>query len=257
MMKRIFGVLMVGLILAGLAGCHASVPTLDEAKAKMEQGDYEGAFTDLQAIVEADPDNAEAQLQLGMAALRSGHEDVAQAAFQRVLELDPTQAAAAHHNLGVLYYQQGRIEEAIAQFQEALAEEDDAGTHYQLGAAYLVQALPENPAVPVDEEKVQQAISEFERALAMDPERVEAMVGLGNAYLLEMRTDEAIEQLEKAVELDPQMPEALFALGRAYAQAGQVEDAKTMLQRFLATNPPELWVQQAQAILAQLDEMQP
>ncbi len=257
-MKRIFWVLMLGLLLAGLTGCGSSTPTLDEAKAKMEQGDYEGAFTDLQAIVEANPDDVEAQFQLGMAALRSGHADVAQAAFQKVLELDPTRAAAVHHNLGVLYYQQGQIDEAIAQFEEALAEEpDDPDTHYQLGAAYLVQALPSDPNAPVDTAKVEQAIQEFEHSLAVEPEKAEALVGLGNAYLLEGKTEEAIAKLEEALKAAPEMPEALFTLGQAYAQAGRIDEAKAMLHRFLETDPPDAWAQQAQALLAQLEGLQP
>ncbi len=255
-MRRWLGVLSVMLII--LTACGTSLPTMEEAQAKMEQGDYEGAFTDLQAIVEANPDDAEAQFQLGMAALRSGHSEVAEAAFQKAMELDPMREAAVYHNLGVLYYQQGQTDEAIAYFKKALAlEPDDPDTHYQLGAAYLVQALPADPNAPVDLSMVEQAMDEFKHALAIEPEKAEALVGLGNAYLLEGKTEEAIVQLEEAVKVAPEMPEALFTLGRAYAQAGRIEEAKETLHRFLETNPPAMWAQQAQALLAQLEGMEP
>ncbi len=253
-MKR--GLRLLILLLVLLTACGKSVPALDEATAKMEQGDYEGAFTDLQAIVQAEPDNVEAQFQLGMAALRSNHPAEAEAAFRRVLALDPERSAAVYHNLGVLYYQQGKIDEAIAQFKAALEKEpDDPDTHYQLGAAYLVQALPADPNGSIDEAKVNQAIEEFEQALKVEPEKAEALVGLGNAYLLEGKTEEAIAKLEEAVEAAPEMPEALFTLGQAYAQAGRIDEAKTTLHRFLETDPPDAWAQQAQALLTQLESL--
>ncbi len=246
------------LLVIVLSACGGGIPSLDEAQAKMEAGDYEGAYTDLQAIVQAEPENVEAQFQLGIAALRSGHDEEARAAFKKVLELDPERAAAVHHNLGALAYQEGRIDEAIAEFKIALSSDpDDPDTHYQLGAAYLVQALPDDPTAPVDEAKVEMAIEEFQKALAVEPQKAEALVGLGNAYLFSQRTDEAITQLEAALEIAPEMPEVLFALGQAYAQAGRVEEARTMLQRFLETHPPQAWAQQAQILLSQLEGTAP
>ncbi len=257
-MTRYLWLMVIAVLFITAGGCSHAVPSLEEAKAKIEQGDYDGAYADLQAIVQAEPDNVEAQFQLGIAALRSGHDDVARTAFQRVLELDPSRAAAVHHNLGVLAYQEGKIDEAIAAFQTALSSEpNDPDTHYQLGAAYLVQALPDSPDAPVDNAKVEAAMAEFEKALSIDPQKAEAMVGLGNAYLLRQQPDEAIAQLEAALEISPEMPEALFTLGQAYAQAGRIEEAKATLHRFLETNPPAPWVQQAQALLAQLGEAGP
>ena len=112
-------------------------------------------------------------------------------------------------------------------------------------------ALPQNSSVP-DPAMLAKAEHEFEEALKYDPQQAASMVGLGNVYLLQNRADEAIEVLEKAVQLAPDMGEAVFALGRAYAAAGQNEQAKERLQQFLEMNPPDIWAQQAQGLLAQL-----
>jgi tetratricopeptide (TPR) repeat protein len=98
------------------------------------------------------------------------------------------------------------------------------------------------------------AQAEFERALEIAPGKAEALVGLGNSYLLANELDQAIETLQDAVDVNPEMPEALFALGRAYALAGQAEEARETLERFLQTDPPAVWAQQAQQLLDQLGQ---
>ncbi len=248
------GTLYLLLALVLVTGCGRTPPTLDEAQSKMDAGEFTAAADMLEQIVAQDQENAEAYFLLGLSYFNLANYEKAQGAFEQTLKLDPERAAAVHHNLGALAYQTGDMNTAIEEFKSALdADPNDSDTHYQLGATYLVLALP-TEIQPPDEEKLQQAQAEFEASLALTPGKPEALVGIGNIYLLQNRLPEAIETLEQVVEDNPQMREALFALGRTYATAGDVPQAQATLQRFLDTDPPAVWAQQAQEILTQLGE---
>ena len=260
-MKRYVQIVYASLafMLLIVTGCSPDATTmepvnLDDVKAQVEAGNYQAAAQALEKVVAENEENAEAYFLLGLSYFNLNRYQDAREAFNHALELDSDRAAAIHHNLGALAYQMGDIETAEAEFKAALeTEPDDPDTHYQLGATYLVKALPADSQTP-DPEMLAEAQAEFERALELAPGKAEALVGLGNSYLLENRIEEAIDTLEDAVDANPEMPEALFALGRAYALGGRIEDARTTLARFLETDPPEVWAQQAQQLLQQIGE---
>lgn len=258
MTQRITYVILA-LMLLTVMGCGSETATpqpvdLNAIKEQIEAEEYQGAAQALEEIVDENGENAEAYFLLGLSYFNLNQYADAREAFNQALELDSDRAAAIHHNLGALAYQMGDIETAEAEFKAALeAEPDDPDTHYQLGATYLVKALPADSQVP-DREMLAKAQAEFERALEIAPGKAEALVGLGNSYLLANELDQAIETLQDAVDVNPEMPEALFALGRAYALAGQAEEARETLERFLQTDPPAVWAQQAQQLLDQLGQ---
>lgn len=222
---------------------------LDAIQAKIDAGDFETARTDLEAILAEDAENAEAHFKLGLVLFNSGEFEAARTQFNASLSFDPDRAAAVHHNLGVLAYQVGDMDTATAEFMAALeADPDDADTHYQLGATYLILAFPMGAMEP-DAGRLQQAEDEFNRALAVESDKPEALVGLANIHMLRNEMPQAISTLERAIEQSPQMREALFALGRAYAAVGDTANAKTTLDQFLATDPPAVWAEQAEEIL--------
>lgn len=264
--KRLYAIgLVLTLITLIAAGCTSAAPiggtptttspqNLDLIRMQIEAGDFATAAQGLEGWIAQNSDDAEAHFLLGLAYFNTGNYDKARAAFERTLALDPQRAAAVHHNLGALAYQLGELETAVEEFKVALeADSEDSDTHYQLGATYLVMALPADSLTP-DQTMVEQAQAEFETALELSPGKAEALVGMGNVYLLQNQVQDAIKVLEQAVEENPAMPEALFALGRTYAAAGQIEEAKQTLQRFLETNPPAAWAQQAQQLLDQMGE---
>lgn len=226
---------------------------LDTIQAAIDAGNYTQAQADLQAVLEAEPENAEAHFKLGLVHFNMGQYDQARSHFEESMTLDPDRAGAVHHNLGVLAYQLGDMETAVQEFQAALEEDpDDSDTHYQLGATYLVQAFPMGSPQP-DEALLAEAEVEFQRALELAPSKPEALVGLANVQMLRGDMATAIGLLEDAIEQNPDMREALFALGRAYLETGQVDKAKTTLEQFLETEPPEVWAQQARDLLGQLE----
>ncbi len=225
---------------------------LETIQAQIDAGEFAAARVVLEQIVASDNTNAEAYFMLGLACFNMQDYSKAKEFFGRSVDLDPSRAAAVHHNLGALAYQTGEMATAVQEFQAALkVDPNDPDTHYQLGATYLLMAFPENATEP-DTANLALAQEEFEQSLALSPDKPEALVGLSNVYMFQNKAADAVELLEKAVEQAPDMREALFALGRAYAMSGETEKAKKTLKSFLDTNPPEVWAEQAQQILDQL-----
>ena len=214
---------------------------LQSGNAHLEAGEYAEAIADLVAAVEMDPGSSEAHFLLAQAYNQT--DDLLKAAdeFRTVLALDPDNAAA-HHNLGVTYFQLQDPVAAVAEFEAALElDPDDADTHYQLGATYLVQALSGgDPAAPVDQQLLDQAVAEFEATLESRADMPEALIGMGNVLIQQADYAAAIEALQRAIEQTP-APEAYYALGEAYARSGDTAGACEAYSRFLELDPPATW----------------
>jgi tetratricopeptide (TPR) repeat protein len=262
--RLVLGVVVVLVLVAGVTAAiilsgNKALPEqasagLEAIQSEMDAGAYDSARAKLEAIVAEDAENGEAHFKLGLVLFNLGDYSLAREHFTRALDLDPGRAAAVHHNLGVLAYQSGDMATAQSEFGAALsADPTDADTHYQLGATYLVQAYPMGAMEP-DPEFLQQAESEFQRALELVPGKPEALVGMANVQMLRGEMEAAVELLEEAIAQSPSMREALFALGRSYAALGQTEKARTTLRQFLDTDPPTMWAEQAEQMLAELGE---
>jgi len=77
--------------------------------------------------IRARPENADVRISLGTVYLREGKPEMAAKEFAKIINLQPnrTTAEKAHNNLGVVLANQGRLEEAVVQFQMALKSNPD------------------------------------------------------------------------------------------------------------------------------------
>ena len=99
-------------------------------------------------------DNDIANYSLGYVYFQKGKVDEAIIHYQKALEINPDYEEA-HNNLGNMLFQKGRVDEAIAHFQKALTiKPDHAEAHYNLGNALLQQG------------RMDEAIVHFQKALA-------------------------------------------------------------------------------------------
>jgi tetratricopeptide (TPR) repeat protein len=102
------------------------------------------------------------------------------------------------------------VNEAVAAFAESIRlNPENADAHINLGFVLASQ------------EKIDEAIAHYERALRLKPEIVpenaEAMNDLGVLYGRKGRIHEALEMFEKAVRANPNYPDARENLNRARA----------------------------------------
>src|SRR5262249_6012101 len=156
--------------------------------------------------------------------------------FLKAVELEP-QNARAHYNLGRLYEDIGRIDEAIASYRAALALDPTAFDHnINLGGLLCdrkhdydgavacfraaIQADPNDPRGYDDlgialygKGQVDEAIVHHRKAIEVDSKFAPARINLGFLLRNKGAWDEAIDCFRKAIELDPKAVRAYFELG--------------------------------------------
>lgn len=79
------------------------------------------------------------------------------------------------------------------------------------------------------EEKYEEAILAFEKAIQIDRKNVEARVHLAKAYVATNRIDDAEEILKRAIDMDSRKPEAYIKLAELYVKQNRIEDAVVLL----------------------------
>jgi tetratricopeptide (TPR) repeat protein len=132
----------------------------------------------------------------------------------------------AYNNLGYLLFQDGRTDEAIAQYRRSLEIEPDYElAHYNLGNALLKKGL------------AGEAIAHYQQALEARPNVAEFHNNLGTALLQVGRLDEAIAQGRRAVELAPRNANAHNNLAIGLRRQGQWAEAQAHYQKALELVP--------------------
>ena len=107
--------------------------------------------------------------------------------------------ARSHNNLGNIFLNQGRYQEAINQYNEALRINPNyAEAHNNLGNAFLNQG------------RYQEATNQYNEALRINPNIAEVHYNLGNVYLLIGDRGLAMKELEILKTLNPGLANALY-----------------------------------------------
>ncbi len=132
----------------------------------------------------------------------------------------------AHNNLGFYFAQQGRLPEAIAQYETSLRIKPD----YEDALNNLGHAL-------AGQGRHAEALPYYEAALRVRPRHVEVNNNYGNALANLGRLEEAIRHYEIALRENPQHADTHNNLGIALAQQGCLEAARDHLQEAVRLRP--------------------
>jgi tetratricopeptide (TPR) repeat protein len=170
-------------------------------------------------------DNYLARGHLGLALAEKGRLDEAIAEYQEALLIKPDEPES-HNNLGNALLQKGHADEAIRQFQQALQfTPGEAEMHYNLGNAFLQKG------------SVDDAVAQYREALQIRPGYAAAHVNLSNALLQKGQVDEAIAHYGQALQIQPDFAVAHRNLGLALCRKGRADDAIVQYQQALQINP--------------------
>ncbi|MDJ0717276.1 MAG: tetratricopeptide repeat protein, partial [Prochloraceae cyanobacterium] len=190
-----------------------------EAQKQLEHQRQLELEAETQKQLERQRQDAESHNNLGKVYLEQGKLEEALAAFERAIELDP-QNAESHNNLGKVYLEQGKLEEAVAAFEQALElDSQNAQSHNGLGDVYVMQV------------KLEEAVAAFERAIELDSQDADPHNGLGFVYSEQGKLEEAVAAFERAIELDSQDAYPHNGLGIVYSQQGKLEEAVAAFER--------------------------
>jgi tetratricopeptide (TPR) repeat protein len=164
-------------------------------------------------------------------AINSGRPEYVQHAveeFKNAINADPN-SAALQDGLADLYFRTGRAHEAETTARLLLkTHPDDVDAHKLLGRIYLRQ-LGEQQNSPssttASGSTLDQAITEFEKIVSMQPRSVEDHMILGQLYTVKHQTAKAEQQFTIARGIEPESEEVVLNLARVYAENNNLEAA--------------------------------
>jgi len=145
----------------------------------------------------------------GVQALKAGRLDEAETVFRRVLQQGGNRAYV-HNNLAIVYQQQGKHAEAVAECREAIRLDPAyAPPRVVLGGSLLSLG------------RIAEAAAELERAVKLLPKERLVREQLARAYTRGGNPAAAIEQYRALREMAPEDPENAYQLGRAYPRLSE------------------------------------
>ena len=213
------------------------------------------------AVLDRDPDNAEAHHLRGVLSYDRGQAEDAISRFESAVAMAP-EIAKYHANLGSVYAAVGRFDEALPTLERAVAlDPDAAATHNSLGAVHREHGRLDDSiaayrrAIEIDGSFAQahgnlavallfagrrdEALESAEAAVAADPDDAECHNTLGSVLAAHRRGDEAMGRFERAVELAPDFAEARRNLGLALLKACRYEQSASHFAQVVAQRPDD------------------
>jgi len=215
----------------------------------------------LERALESDPDYPSAHAAMGEACWRKCEvtwDTVwvrrATASCERALELDG-ELEEARVTLGLINVGRGRFEDAVEQFELALAGDPaSSDAHRELARALVGMGDTERAAATyrraIDlnrsywagynylgvfyyrQGRIEEAATQFLHVIRLAPDNVIARANLGGLYYFMGRMDEACEALERSITIKPNH-RAYNNLATIHYQEGQYEDAADMYEKAL------------------------
>ena len=253
------GVIPYGPNGAQAAGPESPAAMLARAQAELASGNCAAAEATCRAVLARFPDDTAAWNQLGEA-LRASAPAEAEAAWRRVLEIDPGNAEARFH-LGNLFRDRGDVHEAMIEYELALAAApghagllnnfglalEATGDRDRAEACYreVLAADPGQPdalgnlaSVRFEHDDFAGAVALYDRMFAVRPE-VPGAVRTRYAIACKKlrRVDAAETSFREAARLEPDDPRVHFNLATLLIQTSQYAAAEPPLLRTLERQP--------------------
>lgn len=218
-------------------------PPLNLARLHLLEHQDDLAQSELETALKLKADHADIWLTQGDVAQDRGDEQAAERAWLQATRLHPAAGAMqARERLGLLYEQQGRWQEAEAQF--ASLPGSNALAQYHLGALRLErgdhsgarQAL-EAVLNQASDESMLKAARRFLQALDQWDGSAQSEKRLGYAYMKNNLPALAKAPLQRAIALAPQDADARAYLGWVYLRSGSTSQAEQAANQALTLEP--------------------
>jgi tetratricopeptide (TPR) repeat protein len=187
---------------------------------------WEPAVQLLSRAASLDPKRLDVQRMLAVATTDLGALEDAAIAWDRYLKLAPNDDTARRER-GYTAAQKGQAEEGMADLEwYAARHPDDPVGFYELAQAERASDLAK-------------AIRHLDKALALDPRYVPALVARGSLYYQQSQPEAAVKDLEAAASLRPDDAASLDRLGQAYQALDRPADAVRVLRKAAELAPAD------------------
>jgi tetratricopeptide (TPR) repeat protein len=132
------------------------------------------------------------------------------------------------------YKNQDNIDNAIAEFQRAIAADQNYAPAYAaMGLAYNTGFVWKNR----DKDWVGKAKTACDHALALTPQLAEGHTCLGNVFLSTGRYEDAVQEFQRSLDLYHNSDETLSSLAAAYQKLGKASAAEDAYRKAVSLRP--------------------
>jgi tetratricopeptide (TPR) repeat protein len=238
-----FGAARLFIIFALLSGASLYAQSLQRAEALWKAQDFDGAKNEFEALVKANPKNADYRVRYGNLFYERFNAPEAQKLYQEALEIDPKNARAI---LGLAQLLADNYDPKVNEYATKALEADP-----KLFEAHELMAK-----AALEDDNHQKAEAEADAALKIQPDALDAiavkasldlladkpsswLAKLGNRgkgyetiaffYMINRRYEESIDYYRKAIAVEPQLWSAHSALGLNLMRMGRTDEAKKEL----------------------------
>jgi len=198
---------------------------LDEARRDIDKNEFEAAILPLKKVIADQPGFAYAHFQLAYVYTALKKTDEARSEYERTIAIDP-KMTEAYLDLGILLLDKDPSAAAAPLAKAAALLPAQSRPHFLLGVALERSG------------QLAAAASAFENAVVLDPQDVDTLVHLGDAYLALNRPTNAETKFRNVIELQPQEARALLGLARSL-DAQKNAEAANAYQNYLAVRPTD------------------
>jgi tetratricopeptide (TPR) repeat protein len=215
-------------------------PSVEVARHLHRSGDFAGAEQMCRQVLAVSPPGSEGlgnlpsfyadvHNVLGKALIRQGKIEEGIASFSEAIRRHP-QSAEGYFNLGRALDKEGHCEQAVECFRRCLSlEPTTVGAYYHLGK--LLRKI----------KRPQEAVAFYQEGLRLLPHAADLHSGLASAYFMLGRMDEAIAHYEEVVRQKPDNPKALFDLAEAYRADNLAAESILCYERAVQIEPNSAW----------------
>lgn len=193
----------------------------ERALLNKQEGRYNDAISDLENILESNPDDTFALSHLAHIYLIQNSFEESNRLADMALKLDPSNAFA-NRIKGDILFMEGYLEESALIFEGIInLKPDDAYTYSKLGTIYRKQ------------NRINDALSVIKRGLEIDPENPALHKALGDLYSQSGNDENAVSEYQKAIDIDPDDEYALKGIVLSKSKGKDINTAIYQLQKVL------------------------
>ena len=198
---------------------------------------FSDAIASLQNVITLDPDYTAAQYNLGIAYLKMENYPRALDTLQKTISLDPRNKEA-QHSLALTFLGLGKLDNARNAAKEALSIDPNYQPVNTLLEAIdpTFKADSDNTTIDTQETTPKETVETMDSTLPGQP-RHEAHYATGKAYLDAGKIEEAISEFQNALDMEPDYVDPHLGLAKAYFQMQQLDDAESSVHEVLRIDP--------------------
>jgi len=207
-----------------LPACSSIILLACAVVTRQQIGFWRNSETLFRHAIAVTKDNYMAHFYLGTTLDNEGRLEEAIAEFQEALKLRPNVDFC--NAFGIFLERHGRFDEAFIQFQEAVRLDPQfADPHHNLALALSRKG------------RLAEAIEEFQKALQLNSLDAAWQNDFGIVLARAGRLDEAISQFQQALKLDSKSADVHYNLGNALLRKGRLDEAINQFEQALAIKP--------------------